>query len=147
MGRISVHELDPSDADAIEAIGMLLPQLQGGGIRVDGYEGTLSASTSVIVAEDLEQRRIIGTLTLVIIELLTSRMARFEDVVVDDAARGQGVGRLLVEYGIERARLAGASVLDLVTQPERAAARRLYESAGFVARDIVALRLPLAPPT
>ncbi|HEY6057264.1 MAG TPA: GNAT family N-acetyltransferase, partial [Candidatus Limnocylindrales bacterium] len=47
------------------------------------------------------------------------------------AHRGRGAGRLLVEARIERARGAGRRRLVLLTRPEYAAARALYERLGF----------------
>ncbi|HYR63951.1 MAG TPA: GNAT family N-acetyltransferase [Actinomycetota bacterium] len=52
-------------------------------------------------------------------------------LAVDPAARGQGIGRLLVAACLERARALGAPVLGLHTAPFMAAARALYEALGF----------------
>ncbi|RDD64547.1 GNAT family N-acetyltransferase [Thalassococcus profundi] len=51
-----------------------------------------------------------------------------------EAARGQGLGRRLLEGLLHEARRAGADSAWLETgaEPGFAAARRLYESAGFV---------------
>lgn len=58
--------------------------------------------------------------------------AAFRMLVVDPAARGQGVGAALVAWCVERARADGARVLRLSTQPEMAAAGRIYQRLGFV---------------
>jgi ribosomal protein S18 acetylase RimI-like enzyme len=65
----------------------------------------------------------------------TAFRAWIEDVIVDDSARGRGVGMLLTEEALERARQAGARTVDLTTRPSRVAAGRLYERAGFTQRD------------
>jgi ribosomal protein S18 acetylase RimI-like enzyme len=57
--------------------------------------------------------------------------AGFRMLVVDPAARGQGVGAALVRACIERAEQAGARKLRLSTQPQMTAAHRLYERLGF----------------
>src|SRR5262249_49228227 len=58
-----------------------------------------------------------------------------EDVVVDEAARGRGVGAALTTEAIGLARAAGARTVDLTSRPSRQAAGRLYERAGFEERD------------
>ncbi len=55
----------------------------------------------------------------------TGLRAWIEDVVVDESARGQGVGALLTEEALQLARAAGARTVDLTTRPSREAAGRL----------------------
>ena len=78
---------------------------------------------------------IVGTLTLVMFPIPTGLRAHIEDVVVDEAARGQGVGEALSLAALALARDAGARTVDLTSRPSRAAAGRLYERIGFVQRD------------
>ncbi len=52
-------------------------------------------------------------------------------MAVDEAYRGAGVGRVLLERSIERARGAGASVLTLETNTILESAVRLYRKLGF----------------
>jgi ribosomal protein S18 acetylase RimI-like enzyme len=61
--------------------------------------------------------------------------AWIEDVVVDDAARGKGVGAALNERAIEVARGLGARTVDLTSRPSREAANRLYQRLGFEPRE------------
>lgn len=57
--------------------------------------------------------------------------AAFRMLVVDPAARGAGVGELLVTTCLERARAAGKTTMVLSTDPRMTAAHRLYERLGF----------------
>ncbi len=57
--------------------------------------------------------------------------AAFRMLVVDPAARGAGVGELLVTTCLDRARAAGKASMVLSTDPRMTAAHRLYERLGF----------------
>lgn len=56
-----------------------------------------------------------------------------EDVYVDEAARGAGLGRALMEGVIDRARERGCRRMELDTNERNEAAVALYESLGFSA--------------
>ena len=61
--------------------------------------------------------------------------AYLEELYVVPSRRGQGLGRALLEAAIEEARGRGANHIDLGTSEDDAAARALYESAGFTNRE------------
>lgn len=90
------------------------------------------ANTFFVAADETG---IIGVLTLVMFPIPTGTRAWIEDVIVDDAARGKGVGRVLNERAIEHAFAHGAITVDLTSRPSREAANRLYQRIGFVARE------------
>jgi ribosomal protein S18 acetylase RimI-like enzyme len=74
---------------------------------------------------------IVGSLTLAFYRIPTGMKAWIEDVVVDDAARGHGVGRLLNESAVGEARRRGAKNVSLTSGPKGVAANRLYPRIGF----------------
>ena len=82
--------------------------------------------------------------TLATFRIPTGLRAWIEDVVVDEAGRGQGVGEALTNAMVERARELGCRTVDLTSRPSREAANRLYQRAGFVARDTNVYRLEIA---
>lgn len=74
---------------------------------------------------------ITGMLTLVVYRVPTGIRARMEDVVVDEAMRGKGIGEALVRHALYMARDAGADGVALTSNPKREAANRLYQRLGF----------------
>jgi GNAT superfamily N-acetyltransferase len=54
-----------------------------------------------------------------------------EDLFVRDSARGQGLGRALVQRALERAAERGCRRVELDTNEDNRVAIGLYESAGF----------------
>jgi ribosomal protein S18 acetylase RimI-like enzyme len=55
--------------------------------------------------------------------------------VVDETARGKGVGAALNTEAISLAHEMGAKSIDLTSRPSREAANRLYQRLGFEQRD------------
>lgn len=90
------------------------------------FEGSI-----LLVARSETDSAIIGVATLSLVRAPTGVHARLEDVVVDEAARGQGVGAALTEETIRLAREMGANYLALTSNPRREAANRLYQRLGF----------------
>ena len=79
---------------------------------------------------------VIGVLQLTLIPSLTYQggwRALIEGVRVHADWRSRGVGRLMFEWAIQRARARGCHMLQLTTDKTRPAARRFYEGLGFVA--------------
>jgi ribosomal protein S18 acetylase RimI-like enzyme len=54
-----------------------------------------------------------------------------EDIFVEEAARGSGLGRALVEAAFERARERGCARMELDVNEANSGAVKLYESLGF----------------
>ncbi len=78
--------------------------------------------------------KIIGTMALVIASSLShgSRpWAVIEHLVIDKGYRNKGLGKRLVEYGIERARQAGCYKLSLGSDMRRTGAHEFYRKLGF----------------
>jgi ribosomal protein S18 acetylase RimI-like enzyme len=134
---ITISTVRTVDEDVVEAFQKLIPQLSRSNRAPDAE--TLQAiadseASTLLVARD-ETGIIVGSMTLAMFRIPTGLRAWIEDVVVDESARGRGVGQLLNEYALDIARAAGATTVDLTSRPSREAANRLYQRLGFVARD------------
>ena len=133
---IEISICDNVDETVVAALAKLIPQL--------------SASSSLPSAEQLSEildhdastlllardgDTIVGSMTLVVFPIPTGTRAWIEDVVVDERARGRGVGEALNRRAMEIAVMAGAKTVDLTSRPSRKAANRLYQRLGFTARE------------
>jgi len=89
---------------------------------------------------------IVGTATLAVVPTAgLGPVGHVDDVAVDEASRGGGVGRLLMAAVQEEASRLGLRHLDLTSRPARKAANALYQSLGYERRDTNVYRLRLQP--
>ncbi len=89
-----------------------------------------SGSTTIWVAID-DDRTILGMLNLAIYRTTTGLHAWIEDVVVDQAARRNGIAAQLTQSAIDYAKHKGAKEVNLTSRPAREAANFLYQKLGF----------------
>jgi ribosomal protein S18 acetylase RimI-like enzyme len=134
MDIIRVTEI----TDEIEqAFQRLIPMLSTSSVLPSRRElQEIASNESLFIARDpAEGGRILGALTLVTFRIPTGMRAWIEDVVVDDAARGRGIGEALTRAALERAAELGSRTVDLTSRPSREAANRLYQRVGFKLRE------------
>ena len=114
----------------------LLPQLSASAGQLDqaAVQRIVSSEAITLLAARLDGR-IVGLLTLAMFPIPTGFRAWIEDVIVDEAARGQGIGEALTKEALDLAEAAGARTVDLTSRPSREAAGRLYERVGFAERS------------
>lgn len=130
--------------ELVEAFARLIPQLSKSSpppTAAELEEMVRSDASDVLVAR--VDGRIAGTLTLVTFRIPTGVRAWIEDVVVDDSARGHGVGDGLNRFALDLARQKGAKTVDLTSRPSREAANRLYQRIGFQPRETNVYRFDL----
>jgi ribosomal protein S18 acetylase RimI-like enzyme len=133
---IEVEAVGRVTDELVEACRRLLPQLSSSAAALDADDLARIANhqaNTLLVARD--RGAIVGMLTLVTFPLASGLRARIEDVVVDQEARGHGVGTALTMAAIDLAHQQGARSVDLTSRAARAAANRLYQRLGFQLRD------------
>ncbi len=141
---ITVEEATVVTEGLVEAMRRLVPQLSRSSPPPDAtmLQRIVDSDSSLLFVA-LDDDAIVGSLTLVIFVIPTGTRAWIEDVVIDESARGKGVGTTLNSVALARAAAEGARTVDLTSRPAREAANRLYRRLGFVKRDTNVYRFEL----
>ena len=143
---IHITEIVDITDEVVAAFSRLIPQLSSSSPPPgpdELSEMAANPNTVLLGARDSENGTLVGTLTLALFRIPTGLQARIEDVVVDEAGRGKGIGRDLTNAAIDRARATGAKAVGLTSRPGREAANALYSSMGFERRQTNVYRLTL----
>lgn len=141
---MKVEEVTVVTDELVEALGRLMVQLSRSASPPTREELQLiidAKAIRLLVARNDES--IIGTLTLALLRIPTGVRAWIEDVVVDEAARGRGIGEALNRKALDLAKESGARTVDLTSRPSREAANRLYQRLGFKPRKTTVYRYSL----
>jgi ribosomal protein S18 acetylase RimI-like enzyme len=144
VSTVRVEVADTVTPELVAAFARLIPQLSSSSpppTAAELAEMIDSPASDVLVAYEGDD--VLGTLTLVTFRIPTGVRCWIEDVVVDGAARGKGVGDALNRAALDLARERGAKTVDLTSRPSREAANRLYQRIGFVARETNVYRYDL----
>lgn len=116
----------------VAAVSRLLKQLTSRPIvfgQADLEQLVASPSSQLYLARIGD--RLVGMATVGAYLCPTGKKYWLEDVVVDEAYRGQGIARTLIAGIIERLSLGETDKLYLTSNPARVAANHLYQSMGF----------------
>jgi len=138
LDTVVVDRAEPGDHPRIAELTVAV--YRDGGLASPDYFGQLADVEGRATRSELLVARtggvVVGSVALVLDgdfgEVTTSDAeAAFRMLVVDPAARGRGVGELLVNDCLARARAAGKRRMVLSTDPRMTAAHRLYQRLGF----------------
>ena len=132
------------DDDLVTGLAALIPQLSSSSSPPSAQQlEEIVASPDSVLFLARDEGRLVGSLTLAFYRIPTGLKAWIEDVVVDESARGQGVGEALNREAIDEARRRGAKNVSLTSRASRETANRLYKRLGFEPYDTNLYRLKL----
>ena len=134
---ITISELTKSTKEALNAINHLLPQLSvnAKGLSMDRLAELVESDNTLIFLGTDQHGCILGMLSLIVMKIPTGNKAWIEDVVVDQSARGKGLGKSLMNHALEQAKKLGAKSVDLTSRPSRESANKLYQALGYEIRE------------
>ena len=126
--------------ELLDAFQRLIPQLTKNPPRLSRDEITalVKSTCSTLLVARADDDSIVGVLSLTVYRVPTGIRSIIEDVIVDESARGQGIGEALTRQALEVAKEAGAAHVTLTSNPRREAANRLYQRMGFSKRETTA---------
>jgi ribosomal protein S18 acetylase RimI-like enzyme len=129
---VEIVPVEAVTGELVEAFARLIPQLSSSSSppTAEQLSEIVDAADSVLFVARMDGR-VVGCLTLALYRIPTGLKAWIEDVVVDDSARGQGVGEALNRVAITEAVHRGAKHVSLTSRSSREAANRLYQRLGF----------------
>ena len=141
---VRVEVVDEATPEVHAALERLLPQLNPR-LTLPPFERleAIVADPSVTLLVARDGAEIVGTATVIVYTTPFWIKARLDEVVVDEAARGKGVGAALVTACVDIAREKGAQVAELQSGVQRDAANRLYPRMGFERRESNLYRMVL----
>jgi ribosomal protein S18 acetylase RimI-like enzyme len=135
---VTVSTAVATDAPALaDALVGLVPQLSRSNPppSLDQVEAMLANEAITQFLARAADGAIVGVATLAVFPIPTGRRAWIEDVIVDEASAGQGIGALLTTAMLDHAKALGCVSVDLTSRPSREAANHLYKKLGFQPRD------------
>lgn len=128
----------PVDTDELEEVRRLLQQAESaaeypllGGLDLDVYLDKLLHRAEIITIR--RHNRLHGFAAYYCNDL-ASRVAFLSMMAVAPEARGQGLGKALLEAVLAEARTRGFHACRLEVHPDNLVARQLYQRSGFVLR-------------
>ena len=137
---ITIEKVNQATLELLQALLHLVPQLTNSNPppTSDELEALLrSDSSQLLIARNGPGGEIVGMATLVLYRVPTGLRGYIEDVVVDEQARGQGIGEALTRACLDAAHKAGAPQVGLTSHPGRVAANALYQKMGFELRHTI----------
>lgn len=149
MFKIKV--LKKFSVNILHDINQLLPQLALSNVPPKlltsaGFKHLLKQkNTYLVVVIGCGQKfsKIIGMATVYLVYIPTGIIAVIEDVVIDAAYRGKGLGRKLTEKLIKIAMVKKAKHISVRTNPVRVESNAMYVNMGFIKKETNFYRINL----
>ena len=148
MSEIDIAPLTEYDAEIAAAMGKLRQQLSqrhdGSAIARERIEELIeSPYHDILIAHDGDA--VVGMAIVSVVFATIDQNVYLEDLVVDEACRGKGVGGQLFEAVKEWGRRKGCRRLEFTSsdREKKTGAKGFYESHGAVVRDTNFFRVEL----
>ena len=132
--KVAILDKNDINIDIKEQVSELFRQLSPNKTQLD-LEQILDDKNQITVAYCEDNNKIIGIALMCTYKVISGKKGWIEDVVVDSASRGKGVGRKLINLLVQVGEEKELSEILLFTEDHRLAAINLYSSVGFKHKD------------
>ncbi len=138
---VEIKQIKEVTPQIVSAFSQLMPQLAPHlqAPRMEDLSNIINDKNKYIFIASNPQ--IVGTITLVIVNIPSGTRAWIEDVIVDQEARGQSIGEKMLQYVIDFAKKLNVASINLTSSPSRIAANKLYQKLGFNLRETNVYRI------
>lgn len=128
--------LQPSDVNdkVAQQVKDLFSQLNAS-IEQVNLEEVFKPENAITFAYSMDKDKIVGIALMCAYTVVSGYKGWVEDVVVDKAYRGKGIGRKLMEKLVEEGKKKGLSEILLFSADKRIEAIGLYKSLGFQQKE------------
>ena len=143
--KMKIIEVNEFTAAYFDSIRNLLCSLMSEPVQFSetDFKELIASDNSHLFLLLSEKDAIAGMVTVGLYRSPSGSKAWIEDVVVDDAYRGRGYGRMLTQHAIDYAKSQKAGMLMLTSSPSRIIANKLHQSAGFERKETNVYRMKL----
>ena len=141
MKIIEVNEFATEYLDAVQQLVRLLSAEPLQFTETDFKALLASGNSHLFLLQD--ENHIAGMATAGLYRSPTGMKAWIEDVVVNEAYRRKGFGRMLTRHAIDYAKSQQPDLLMLTSNPSRIAANSLYQAIGFEQKETNVYRMKL----
>ncbi len=132
--KIALLQSSDINSDIEEQLAGLFRQLNSNIKQVD-LSQVLDPENPISLVYCREGDKVLGMALMCTYTVVSGKKGWVEDVVVDVAHRGQGIGRRLMEKIVEIGKKKGLSEILLFSADKRIEAINLYKSLGFKEKE------------
>lgn len=144
--KVRIEQVKTFSLELTEVLNKLLKQLDSSTtpLTKDDVKSMIdSPANRLFVAQKIDDKEIVGMLTLIIYRIPVWKKGWIEDLVVDKPYRNKGIATKLIRQAVEIAKSEGVLSLNFTSSPTRMEANRLYERLGFKKRNTNVYRILL----
>lgn len=126
-----LEDLTGADAEDLRRLSFQLTE--DAQFDADALREAIRSGSIAIFAVRMDSR-IVASATAAFYTSPTGRHCKIEDVIVDQNARGSGLGRCIMTQTLDALGRAGVKAIELTSRPSRIEANALYRALGFAPR-------------